>query len=235
MMKKGFYLGVVFSLVLVFLGTVGLSAGAATLSGRVSFEGDAPDRKRIRMNADPKCAALHRRAFYFKEVLVGEEGELSDVFVHIKSGLEEKKYRAPREAVVIDQKGCWYEPHVFGIQVGQTLEVLNSDPTTHNVNASPEFNAAMPSVLKKIKKKFKKPHMMLTVKCNVHPWMTAFVGVMEHPFFSVSGEDGAFEIADLPAGDYVIEAWHEKLGTMTQEITIGEDESKEIQFTFKLE
>ena len=234
-MKKVSYPVVFVTLLFVCFGLVGLHTEAATLSGRISFEGDAPARKRIRMRADPKCAALHRRAFYFKEVIVGDDGELSNVFIHVKSGLEKKRYPVPREAVVFDQKGCWYEPHVLGIQVGQTLEILNSDPTTHNVNASPEFNAAMPSVLKKITKKFKKANVMLKVKCNVHPWMTAFVGVMEHPFFSVSGEDGAFEIADLPAGDYVIEAWHEKLGTMTQEITIGEDESKEILFTFQIE
>jgi hypothetical protein len=224
---------VVFSVALAFFSLVSLNLEAATLTGKVSFQGTVPGQKRVSMNADPKCAALHKEAVYFQEVIVGKGGELANVFVYIKSGLEGKKFEVPKGAAVFDQKGCWYVPHVFGVQVNQTLEILNSDPTTHNVNATPEFNAAMPPVLKKITKKFTKAKVMLPVKCNVHPWMTAYVGVMDHPFFSTSKEDGTFEIVNLPAGKYVIEAWHEKLGTQTQEITVADGDKKEIQFAFK--
>jgi hypothetical protein len=214
-------------------GLASLNLEAATLTGKVFFQGTPSEPKRIRMDADPKCAALYlREPFYFREVIVGKDREFADVFVYIKSGLEGKGFEVPKEAVVLDQKDCWYIPRVFGIQVSQTLEVLNSDPTTHNVNATPEFNSAMPPVLKKITKKFTKPKVMLAIKCNVHPWMVTYAGVLEHPFYSVSKDDGAFEILNLPAGKYVVEAWHERLGTKTQEITVAEDESKEIKFTF---
>jgi plastocyanin len=233
-MKKRFYLVVTFSLLLAFFGLDSLNLEAATLTGKAFFQGTPSEPKRIRMDADPKCAALYlRRPFHLQEVVAGKDGELASVFIYIKSGLEGKRFEAPKEAVVLDQKDCWYAPRVFGIQVNQTLEVLNSDSTTHNVNATPEFNSAMPPVLKKITKKFTKPHLMLTIRCNVHPWMSAYAGVLEHPFYSVSKEDGTFEIANLPAGRYVVEAWHERLGTMAQEITVAEDESKEIKFSFR--
>jgi len=157
-MKKHFYVVVVLPLLLAFIGLASLNTEAATITGKAFFQGTPPEPKRVNMSADPKCATLYlREPFYFREVIVGKDGELANVFVYIKSGLEGKKFEVPKEAVVLDQKGCWYVPRIFGIQVNQTLEVLNSDSTTHNVNATPEFNSAMPPVLKRITKKFTKP------------------------------------------------------------------------------
>ena len=206
---------------------------AATLSGVVFFQGTVPPRKRVKMDYSPKCDALYKYPVYLQEVVVGKGGELADVFVYIKSGLAGKKFDVPKEAVVLDQKGCWFIPRVFGIQVNQTFEVLNSDRMIHNVNATPEFNVAMVPIRNMITKRFTETRTMLLIKCNVHPWMRAYAGVLEHPFYSVSKEDGRFEIVNLPAGVYTVEAWHEKLGTETQEIIVTEGDKKEIQFTFK--
>ncbi|MBI4000033.1 MAG: carboxypeptidase regulatory-like domain-containing protein [Candidatus Omnitrophica bacterium] len=141
----------------------------------------------------------------------------------------------PTIPITLDQKGCQYHPHVLGVQVGQPFEMVNSDPTLHNIHSlaekSAQFNLGMPIENMRLKKKFENPEIMVKLKCDVHPWMSAYIGVLSHPFFSVSGSDGAFEIKDLPAGEYTIEAWHEKYGTQTQKITVGE-ESATADFTF---
>jgi len=138
-------------------------------------------------------------------------------------------------AIVIDQKGCQYLPHVLGIQVGQNLQIVNSDNTLHNVHSladrSKQFNLGMPIQGMKVKKKFTSEEIMVKFKCDVHPWMNAYIGVLSHPFYGVSGDDGSFSINDLPPGDYVVEAWHEKYGTQTQSVSVG-DGGGEASFTF---
>ncbi len=192
------------------------------VKGKVAFSGKAPKGEAIKMNADAKCAALHAAGFKFESTSVGSNGELANVFVYVKKGLEGKKFDAPGESkTILDQKGCWYYPRVSGIMVGEKLSILNSDPTMHNVNAQPDFNAAMPAGVKPLEKTFKKSKVMFSIKCNVHPWMRSFVGVLEHPYYAVSGKDGSFEIKNLPPGKYTLEAWHEKLGSQTQEVTVG--------------
>ena len=212
-------------------------ARAATIKGKVSFSGVAPKSGQIKMNADPKCLALNPGGKLAEEVVVDKDGSVANVFVYIKQGLEGKKFPTPTESkVVFDQKGCWYYPHVFGIQVNQTLEIMNSDPTMHNVNAmakkGPPFNASMPANIKPMSKKFTKPEVMVKIKCNVHPWMTAYAGVVDHPFYAVSANGGSFEIKDIPAGKYVVEAWHEKFGAATQEVTVAEGTAT-VSFTFE--
>ena len=159
-------------------------------------------------------------------------------FVYVKEGLAGRKFPMPTQSITLDQHGCRYVPHVFGIQVGQTLEILNSDPTLHNIHATPkgnqEFNMGQPIQGMKFERKFSKPEIMVPFKCDVHGWMNAYVGVLEHPYFDTTGSDGKFDISTLPPGDYVIEAWHEKLGAQTQNVTIGEKETKEITFTFNM-
>ena len=170
--------------------------------------------------------------------MVGSDGKsLANVFVYVKDGLGNYVYDTPTEAARIDQKECRYHPHVFGMRVGQPLEILNSDPTLHNIHALPkanaEFNNGQPIQGMKMTHTFDKPEVMVPFKCDVHGWMNAYVGVLDHPYFAVTDKDGKFELKDVPAGTYTIEAWHEKGGAMTQSVTLGEKESKDANFTFK--
>ena len=211
------------------------SAQAATLSGTVTFTGTAPNFKEIKMDADPICLTKHTEPVYPESLVLGDGNTMGNVFVQIKSGLAKQAYPAPAEPVVLDQKGCQYTPHVAGIMVGQTLKILNPDGTLHNVHAlskvNAEFNLAMPKFRTETTKTFDKVEPMFAFKCDVHPWMTAWVTVLDHPFFSVTGKDGKFSITNLPAGTYEVEAWHEKLGTQAQTVTVA-DADTAISFTF---
>jgi len=210
--------------------------GSASITGTVRFEGSAPAPAKIKMDADPVCQQQHTSPVYTEEVVVNANGTLKNVFVYVKEGAQ-GPFPTPTAPVTIDQSGCGYTPHVFGIQVNQPLEIVNSDPTLHNINAKPSinqpFNIAQPVKGMKSTKKFTKPETAIKFKCNVHPWMSAYGHALEHPFFSVSGGDGAFAITGLSAGTYTIEAWHEKYGTQTQSVTVGDGESKSVEFTFQ--
>lgn len=216
-------------------------AGAqdGTITGKVTLEGTPPAQAKIKMEADPVCLEAHKGApVTAEEVVAGSGGTLQNVFVYVKEGLGDKKFPPPTEPVTMDQKGCQYHPHVFGVQVGQPLKILNNDPTLHNVHGmpknNPQFNFAMPKFIKQKDNTFAKPEVMVSIKCDVHPWMSGYAGVLEHPFFSVSGADGSYTIKGLPPGDYTIEAWHEKLGIQTTKITVGAKESKTADFKFKV-
>lgn len=216
--------------------TLSLPAWAATVSGQIQFSGTAPEPVKINMDADPTCSAFHSEPVYAEEVVVNSNGTLKNVFVYVKEGLEGQSFSVPTEAVKLDQQGCHYSPHVFGVQVGQPIEIMNSDSTLHNVHALPtqskEFNLGMPIKGMKLKKKFDQAEVMVKFKCDVHPWMNAYAGVVNHPYYAVSGDEGNFEIKDLPAGTYTIEAWHEKYGTQTQQVTVEEGASPTLSFTF---
>ena len=209
---------------------------AGTVTGSIKFAGTAPQPETISMNADPVCAGLHSEVVHTETVEVNGNGTLQNVFVYVKEGLEGKTFPVPSTAVTIDQKGCQYHPHVFGIQVGQTLQILNSDSTLHNIHSmaqqSKQFNLGMPLQGMKLTKKFEAPEIMVKMKCDVHPWMNAYIGVLTHPYFSVTGPEGTFELKDLPAGEYTLEAWHEKYGTQTQKITVAEGTPAQADFTF---
>lgn len=215
----------------------------STISGTVKLDlpgGKKPKRKKLQMAADPVCNAKHDTpAMSESPAVVDDDGSLHNVFIYVKKGLEGKKFDIPGEAI-LDQKGCVYVPHVLGVMAGQTITVLNSDGTLHNVHPKPqnsnEFNKAMPKFMKKIKISFDKPEVMIPVKCDVHPWMQSYVGVLNHPFHAVSGEGGKYELKGLPAGKYTVEAWHEseRLGTMAQEVTLADGESKTVDFTYKV-
>lgn len=211
-------------------------AGAeGKVSGKVTFEGDPPKRKRLRMDADPVCAASHDGPVLAEEVVVGDGGGLQNVFVYVKEVSGD--FPAPAEPAVLDQKGCHYTPHVLGVQIGQEVKILNSDKTLHNVHGMPKINAgfnfAMPKFVKKKDHKFDDAETMVKVKCDVHPWMSSYIGVLPHPFFAVTGEDGSFEIAGLPAGDYTLIAWQEKLGTQEAQISVAADGAASQDFSFK--
>ena len=210
--------------------------GSATITGAVQFEGAAPAREKIQMAADPVCQQTHATPVFSEAVVVNDNQTLKNVFVYVKSGLT-GTFSAPATPVAIDQAGCWYAPHVLGLQTNQPLEIRNSDATLHNINAKPTqnqpFNLAQPVQGMKTVKKFAKPEIMVSVKCNVHPWMNAYIGVVDHPFFAVSDGSGAFTISGLPAGTYVLEAWHEKYGAQTQNVTVADGQTQSVDFTFK--
>ena len=212
-------------------------ATAGSIIGTAVLEGDAPEQKAVQMGADPVCGKMHTSPVQTEFVVANADGTLANVFVYVKDGLGERKFPTPSEAVVLDQNGCTYHPHVFGIMVGQELSVVNSDDTLHNIHAMPEknpqFNIGQPIKGLTTKKTFELPEVMVPFKCDVHKWMNSYAGVLDHPYFGVTGTTGLFEIGNLPPGDYVVEAWHETLGAQTQNVTVGEKETKEISFSFK--
>jgi hypothetical protein len=214
----------------------GAAGQAVTLSGTVNLQGAAPARTPVKMAADPVCAKAHAEPVLSQDVVVDANSNLQHVFVYVKTGLEGQEFATPSDPVTLDQQGCQYFPHVFGIMVNQPLRILNSDPTLHNIHALPskgEFNLGMPKQGMEFTKTFVEPEVPVHIKCDVHPWMSAWAGVMTHPFFAVTDEHGSFTIKDLPAGTYTLEAWHEKLGTQTQQLTVGAEAMQTVNFTFQ--
>src|SRR5205085_6017523 len=213
-------------------------ATAGDVKGVVAFEGTAPKNEPIKMNADPVCVKANTTPQSQETYMVSADGKaLGNVFIYVKDGLDKYSFDTPTESAKIDQKECRYHPHVFGMRVGQPLEIVNSDPTLHNIHAIPkantEFNNGQPIQGMKMNHTFTAREVMVPFKCDVHGWMNAYVGVLDHPYIAVTDKDGKFELKDVPAGTYTIEAWHEKLGTTTQSVTLGEKDTKEITFTFK--
>ena len=211
-------------------------AKAANVTGRVAIDGPVPANATIKMSGDPVCMAAHKDGATF-ETFVSENGGLGNVFVYVKDGLGKYYFDPPSTPVKLDQNGCQYRPHVFGVQVGQNIEFVNSDATAHNVHALPntnrEFNFSQFIQKQTDTKFFTAPEVMVRFKCDMHNWMSAYAGVLNHPYFAVSSAGGTFELKNVPAGTYTIEAWHEKLGTQTRQVTLGEKDSKTVAFVFK--
>lgn len=212
--------------------------GQATISGTIKFTGTAPANPAIDMAEEPQCKEKYTSGPPHQLItVVGADGGLANVFVYVKSGLPaDATYTAPTAPVEIDQDGCLYHPRVLGIMVNQPLEIHNSDPLLHNIKAKPvdnrPFNISQPAAGMQTTRTFSAPEVMIPLECNVHGWMQAYVGVLAHPFYSVSGSDGSYSIGKLPAGTYTIEAWHEKYGTQTATVTVADAETKTQNFTF---
>lgn len=206
------------------------------LTGKVSFQGQPPKFPPISMDADAACAAMHSGRVYPDAVVVNGNGTLKNVFVYVKSGLEGKNMRVPDVPVELDQKGCIYEPHVVGIQARQNLRIVSSDQTTHNIHPMPktnrEWNISQPPGADPIIQTFSRPEVSIPVKCNQHPWMRAYIHVVNHPFYAVSGEDGSFTLKGLPPGDYEIEAVHEHYGAQVQKVTVPPKGAATADFTY---
>jgi hypothetical protein len=214
------------------------TATAATLTGKVTLDGVPPANPVIKMTSDPQCVSANNNGEVHGEAYLAKDGALQNVFVYIKDGLGNKYlFDTPTEPVKIEQKGCHYVPHVLGLRVTQPLEIVNDDATMHNVHGMPEtnreFNFGQVVAGMKNSVTFTAPEVMIPFKCDVHSWMNAFVGVVNHPYFAVTGDSGKFELKTIPPGTYTIEAWHEKLGPMTQSVTIAAKDSKEVNFAFK--
>ncbi|HSL70260.1 MAG TPA: carboxypeptidase regulatory-like domain-containing protein, partial [Longimicrobiales bacterium] len=204
-----------------------------TLNIAVNFSGTAPAAKAIDMSEEKVCADKHAGGAKTEEVVVNN-GKLQNVFVYVKEGLS-GTHAAPSAKVTIDQDGCVYKPHVSGVQVGQSVSFKNSDGVLHNIKTAPKsnrpFNISQPQVME-TERNFTTAEVMVPVQCDVHGWMQAYLGVLDHPYFAVSGADGAAQIGNLPAGTYTVEAWHEKYGVQTQSVTVAANETKEVTFNF---
>ncbi|HVT43515.1 MAG TPA: carboxypeptidase regulatory-like domain-containing protein [Thermoanaerobaculia bacterium] len=212
------------------------TADAGNVSGVVKLAGTPAAMPNVAMGADPACHQQHPTPAKSNEVVVSADGGLANVFVYVRPQDVKGSYPAPKTEALLDQVGCLYKPHVHAVHVGQTLKIRNSDPTLHNVHAlakaNPEFNIGQPVQGMESQKKFDKPEILIKIKCDVHGWMNSYLAVMPHPFHSVSNDGGAFNISNLPAGTYTLEAWHEKFGTQSQQITVGPNETAQVSFTF---
>jgi hypothetical protein len=209
---------------------------AGKVAGRALVQGAVPANPPMKLQGDPYCERAHPGGASF-EHFVTKDGGLENVFVYVKDGVGDYYFEVPSEPVKLDQQGCRYVPHVLGLRVQQPLEISNGDETLHNVHAmgqaNPPFNLSQRMQKISNTRTFRAREVMVPFKCDVHNWMSAYVGVLDHPFFAVTHDGGKFELEGLPAGTYTVEAWHEKLGTQAQSVTLGEKESKELTFTFK--
>ena len=222
--------------VLMIAGLMVSTATAGTLKGNVNYQGKIPKKKSLKMDADPVCGSSHKGKVFNESFLVDDKNNLTNVMVWLK----DIKYTGKVTAVpaVIDQNGCLYTPHVQGIMKGQELLIKNSDATLHNIHSmakdNKQFNFAMPKVVKEKKVSFDKTEDPFYIKCDVHPWMKAWVGVFDHPYFAVTDVNGNFTIDNIPAGTYEVIAWQEKFKMkkhLTASVTIDDGETVN-NFTF---
>ncbi len=209
---------------------------AGGVAGKVVFTGEVPAAETISMAADPFCQAAHSGAVTNAPVVVDADGGLADALVYISDGLGNWSFPVPEEPAVLNQQGCIYHPHVLAVRAGQTVVFRNDDDTLHNINvqpaANPAFNTGQPIAGMTTEKVFENPEIGIPARCDVHPWMSAYLHVLAHPYFAVTGADGSFTIPDLPPGEYVVSVWHETLGTQTQQITVDPGQTAELTITF---
>jgi plastocyanin len=214
-----------------------VALAASSVTGTVTFDGKAPTLRPLAMDADPACAKKHSAPVPNEMLALGSGNTMANIMVWVSKGLAAgKTWPVPKSPVVLDQNGCQYKPHVMGIMVGQTYRILNSDGVLHNIHTlpkvNPAFNKGMPATLKETTTTFAKPEEVFHIKCDVHPWMSAYIAVFTHPFFSTTATDGKFTISGLDPGTYEITAWHEKLGTQTASVTVAANETKSTNFKF---
>lgn len=210
------------------------SLSAAEISGKIKLKGTPPAEIPIQM--DEACGKLQPKQATTRHYVVGADSGLGNVFVYIKSGA--KPAPAKGEATMLDQEGCMYQPYVMGVQTGQKFKIKNSDDTLHNVHAMPknnkEFNFGQPVKGMVTEKSFDQPEVLVKFKCDVHPWMFAYVGVVEHPYFAVTDKDGNFTLKDVPAGEYTVEAVHLKAGKAEQKVTLADADKKALEFALEV-
>ncbi len=208
---------------------------AGTITGTVTFAGLPPAMKPVALGGDPQCAIQHQGPVLAGDALV-QDGKVENAFVYVKDGLGARTFAVPETPVTINQAGCLYKPHVAGAQTCQPIEFVNDDPTLHNVHGTPgrsapwNFGMALQGSKRRIR--VENPEVMIPVTCDVHPWMRAYVGVLPHPYFAVTGADGRFTLRGVPAGEYVLASWHERFGTREARATLGAGETKDVAFAY---
>jgi len=211
--------------------------GTAIVRGTVRILGEPPPRRRIRMDADPKCVAQQPDAPLNDAWVIDREGRVRWAFVYVSHGINNLVPAKPLPPVLLDQVGCMYEPHVLGLRVGQALNITNSDSLLHNVHAQPfdnlEFNFGLPTRGGVQTVKFEQPEVMVRIGCDVHPWMRAWVGVLDHPYFCVTSDTGSYGIPNLPAGRYKIKVWHETYATVTRDVDVPPGGDIALDFTLQ--
>jgi hypothetical protein len=213
-------------------------ATAGNITGAITFAGPKAARKLISMEAEAGCQQANAgKPVYEETVLTGKKGGLANAFVYIQAGLEDKKFEPAQPSVVLDQHGCMFVPRVIGIRTGQILDLKNGDSVSHNIHPMPksnrEWNQEQPPHAADVEHRFARSEIMIPVKCNIHAWMHSYIGVVGHPYFAVTGPDGAFTWKNVPPGDYTVAVWHEKLGEQTQQIHVAASGSAAVNFTYR--
>jgi plastocyanin len=209
---------------------------AGTVEGKVTFSGKAPVMPVLDMSANPNCERLNKKPRRAEQVVVNPNGTLRNTFVWIAAGLPDAKWEPPAAFAQLDQVGCVYQPHVLGLMVGQTLEISNSDTVNHNIHADAKvnqgWNVTEPPRAEKRTERFEKQEILFPVTCGVHPWMRSYLAVVAHPFFAVTGDDGTFSLKGVPPGTYTVEAVHERYGKRQAQVTVGQRETKDVDFEY---
>ena len=213
-------------------------ANGATVTGSVVFTGFRPEVKTIDMSAVPACANTHKTPALSEAIVINSNGTLKNAFVWVKAGLPAgRKWKVPETLVTLTQVGCLYQPHVAGVMTGQMLAIRNEDPANHNIHpipkVNPDWNYTQSAGSSDKIQRFALEEVLLPIKCNIHPWMQAYVGVVSHPFFAVTGYDGSYTLHGLPPGTYTIEVVHETYGASEQQITVKAKEIRTLDFTVK--
>jgi plastocyanin len=213
------------------------SGPAGTLTGIVKLDGPVPKAALINMAQEPACARMHSGPAVSEAVVTGPENSLANVIVYISAGVKDTAAAPPSTPAVIAQKGCMYQPHVLAMQAGQDLQIINEDPTSHNIHPMPvnnrEWNKSQPPGMAPLEATFAREEISIPVKCNIHPWMKSYIAVFKNPYFAVTGKSGDFSLPNLPPGNYTITAWHEKYGSISQSITLGPNAPQAVTLTFK--
>jgi plastocyanin len=240
MRKSGIALAAVAAMVLAVTLDAQVKAGVVggnEITGNVYFHGKGPELRPISMDKDPVCASELSGEALPEDGRVNSNGTLPNAFVYVSKGSANLSMPAPANSVTLTQKGCVYEPHVLGIQVGQPLQVVTVDPTTHNIHISAtdgnrDWNVTQQPGTTSVNTKFSKPAIMVPVHCNIHPWMEAFIGVVTNPYFAVTGGDGSFAIKNVPPGDYTLSVWTATFGNQEHPVTVRAGEAATVDFTF---
>jgi hypothetical protein len=207
-----------------------------TVSGVVRFEGPPPEQSIAQLSGWSECASQHPQGNPLAGDVLVNDGKVENALVYIKDGLGDRVFAVPSEPVNLDQKGCIFFPRVVGVQVDQPLKLLNSDALAHNVHGFAQkakpWNISLSVKGMNRTVKVDKPEAVIEVKCDIHPWMRAYVGAFSHPYFAVSGTDGSFTLRNVPPGEYTLEAWHERFGTRSQKVSLGTKETKAVEVKF---